>query len=128
MGEIHRDNRERVFDWHRAAELIREMRPEEAAAGLSGDWEWTGGPIFRNGRHVPKDDTYTFLSSTWAIPELDLDGDFYDCWIWLDESPEWDAETYWPVSALEILYPDGSPKPELRPTMLAIEAVKENEG
>lgn len=32
-----------VFDWDKAARIIRERKPSTAAAGLSGDWEYTGG-------------------------------------------------------------------------------------
>ena len=37
-----------VFDWHKAAEIIRDKKPSEAEAGLSQDWEWTGGVIYRD--------------------------------------------------------------------------------
>lgn len=92
-----------VFDWHKAATLIKERKPSTASAGLAGDWGYTGGEIFRNGKPVPKEDTYTFLASTWATPELDLDGDVVSCYIMKDENPEWGSDTYWPESALAIL-------------------------
>ena len=31
-----------VFDWVKAAKLIKERKPTLAQAGLQGDWEWTG--------------------------------------------------------------------------------------
>lgn len=102
MGEANRGQPIRVFDWDRAAELIRDQRPTTASAGLSGDWEYTGGPIWRDGAPVPEDDTYTYLASNWATPELDLDGDVQDCWRWAEGSG-WDAGTYWPESALLIV-------------------------
>ena len=100
MGEASRGNRSRVFDWDRAAELIAERRPVEASAGLATDWEWTGGPIWADGRPVPREDTYTFLASTWAEPELDMDGDVQPCWRYKDETDDWNSGTYWPESAL----------------------------
>lgn len=103
MGEANRRNRMRVFDWHTAARIIRDEKPSRVSAGLSGDWEYTGGDIYRDGAPVPDKDTYTYLSSTWATPEIEVDGDLRDCWIWRDESPGWDAETYWPQGALDIL-------------------------
>jgi hypothetical protein len=103
MGEMNRGKPLRVFDWIEAAKLIASTRPQEASAGLSGDWEWTGGAIYRDGAPVPQDETYTFLASTWAIPELSLDYDMRDCWIWQADSPGWDASTYWPDEALKIL-------------------------
>lgn len=97
MGMAHRDSRPRVFDWAKAARLIRERGAQTAYAGLAGDFEYTGGFIWKDGARVSRDDTYTYLSSTWAIPVLVLDdGEEIECWVWRDESPDWDAETYWP--------------------------------
>ena len=96
----------RVFDWHKAARRIRESGAKRASAGLSGDWEYTGGLIFSDGKPVPKEDTYVYLCSNWATPELELDGDTEDCWIYSgpETNPEgWDANTYWPDSARRIL-------------------------
>lgn len=95
--------RPRVFDWHKAARRIREASPKEAGAGLAGDWNYTGGDIFRDGKPVPRKDTYTYLASNWATPELSLDGNEEPCWVYEDESPGWDQNTYWPESALAIL-------------------------
>lgn len=94
-------SRSRVFDWDRAAQIIADDGITHASAGLSQDWEWTGGDILRDG--LPVHDGGTFLASTWAIPELDtsMDGPV-PCWRWKDET-EWDASTVWPDSALSIL-------------------------
>lgn len=93
-----------VFDWHKAAERIRETKPRTASAGLRDDWDWTGGTIYTADGIVPESHTYTYLASVWAIPELKLDdGDEEDCWLYADESPGWDSKTYWPRSALDIL-------------------------
>lgn len=94
--------RMRVFDWDKAAAMIRDRKPTLAGAGLAADWNWTGGDIFKNGKPVPREDTYTYLASNWATPELELDGEKMDCWRWKDET-EWDSHTYWPDSALAIL-------------------------
>lgn len=102
-GEASRRNPVKVFDWLKAAELIRDQKPGLASAGLAMDWEYTGGTIFEDGAPVPKDDTYTYLASTWATPELDLDGYVIDCWIYQSDSPGWDSGTYWPDEALAIL-------------------------
>lgn len=93
----------RVFDWDKAAKLIAERKPTEASAGLQSDWEWTVGAIFRDGKPVPQDETYTYLASNLAAPELDLDGDVIECWVYKDGNCEWDADTYWPESALTLL-------------------------
>jgi len=92
-----------VFDWELAARLIKEQKPMVARAGLRGDWGWTGGNIWENGAPVPKDQTYTYLASTWAVPELDLDGEIIQCYRMMSEVPSWDSGTYWPEEALEIV-------------------------
>ena len=102
MGQINRGNPLMVFDWAKAARLIREHQPEEAGAGLRGDWEYTGGIIWKDGKPYPEDDTYTYLASTWAVPELGMDGQVFECYI-MEEKTEWDAHTYWPEEALAIL-------------------------
>ena len=93
-----------VFDWNKAAQLIRDNNPSTALAGLAGDWSWTAGEIYQNGASVPKDETYMYLASLWATPELEMDGLRQDCYLLEDKEPEgWDAKTYWPESALSIL-------------------------
>lgn len=101
MGEANRNNPEKVFDWIKAAELIKEKNPQYVRAGLGRDWGWTGGTIYQDGK--PVFDSYTFLASTWAIPEIDIDGEIEECWVWLDDSPGWDSDTKWPQEALNIL-------------------------
>lgn len=89
---------QRVFDWDKAARLIKEKKPLEARAGLGSDWEWTAGTIYKDGQIV---DEYTYLSSNWATPQLELDGEVIDCFTMEDKG--WDACTKWPDSALKIL-------------------------
>lgn len=91
-----------VFDWDKAAQLIRDSKAQKASAGLRSDWEWTGGTILENG--LPVSDDYTYLSSPWAVPELDMDdGGVVECWRYQDETPGWDSGTSWPESARAIL-------------------------
>ena len=100
-GEANRRNEQKVFDWDKAAELIKERNPRIASAGLSSDWEWTGGTIYQDNK--PDFDSYTYLASTWATPELDLDGNIFKCFKMQSEVPDWSSDTKWPQSALEIL-------------------------
>ena len=100
MGEASRNNERKIFDWDKAARLIAERKPEEAGAGLRDDWEWTGGTIYAKGKPVMR--SYTYLASTWATPELDLDGEIIDCYV-MESKTAWDASTKWPASALKIL-------------------------
>ena len=90
-----------IFDWNKAAEIIRDKNPEVAEAGLAGDWECTGGEIFRNGEIVT--DEYTYLGSTWATPQIEIDGERIDCFKMEKEIPEWGTSTKWPESAKTIL-------------------------
>ena len=101
MGEANRGRTEMVFDWDKAAQLIREKRPQSASAGLAGDWEYTGGTIYEDGK--PYMDSYTYLASTWATPELEMDEEVVPCYRMENETPDWDAHTKWPESALAIL-------------------------
>ena len=101
-GEENRGKRLMVFDWEKAARLIVESGAKHASAGLRDDWEWTGGAILSKGNPVPRDETYTYLASTWAVPELELDGVIQECFIMEDERG-WDSHTYWPKEALDIL-------------------------
>ncbi len=101
LGERNRDREQMVFDWDKAAALIKERKPDKAGAGLQGDWEWTGGTIFENGKIVSDD--YTYLASTWAVPELNLDGKFFPCYKMKSEVGDWDCHTKWPKSAVVIL-------------------------
>jgi hypothetical protein len=100
LGEANRRKPLIVFDWDKAARLIAERRPERAAAGLRSDWEYTGGVIAVNGDPVTTE--YTYLESTWAVPELDMDGDVIECWRYSTGSG-WDSSTKWPDSARAIL-------------------------
>lgn len=104
MGQLNRSKPLKVFDWHATARRIKEAQVQEASAGLQSDWEWTGGPIFKDGKPLKRSETYTYLASTWAMPELRLgDNPEEDCFVMMDDSPNWDSGTYWPLSALLIL-------------------------
>lgn len=105
MGEVNRGRSMMVFDWDKAARIIRERKASVASAGLSGDWEYTGDTIFEDGK--PAEDSGAYLASIWATPELSIDGDIVDCFIMEEQVPEsWGkdyADIKWPESALKIL-------------------------
>lgn len=103
MAQAAQGQPHRVFDWDKAARLIRERKAAEASAGLSEDWGWTGGKIFASGAPVDANDTYVYLASNWATPVLVIDGENIECWRFQKDSPNWDSSTYWPPSALAIL-------------------------
>ena len=100
-GEAHRNCERMVFDWDEAARRIKASGCSVASAGLRDDWEYTGGAIFYGGQ--PCFDSYTYLASTWAVPELVINGEVEPCYKMEHEVPGWDSDTKWPQSALDIL-------------------------
>lgn len=104
MGEANRGKELMVFDWDKAAKLIKEAGVKTASAGLQGDWEWTGGNIFLEGEPITDQmETSVYLASTWAIPELKINNNYIDCYKMQSKTDNWDAKTLWPQSALDIL-------------------------
>ena len=97
MGQATRHQPLMVFDWNQAARIIKEKNVTYAEAGLAGDWACTGGAIWNDG---PVCDSYTYLVSTWATPQILIDGCYRDCYT-MDS--DWDEHTKWPESALNIL-------------------------
>ena len=102
LGDANRGKEEMVFDWDKAAKILKERRPVNAKAGLQDDLEWTSGYILMNGK--PCKTEYTYLSSTWATPLLVIDGEEIPCFKMQHEVSKWNAETKWPKSALDIFY------------------------
>lgn len=92
-----------AFDWDKAAGIIKERlktNPDLVAeAGLQGDWSYTGGIIFEEGK--PTNENYTYLSSNWAKPTLEIDGEDIECWI--EENERFDYDTKWDDVSLCIL-------------------------
>ena len=96
------------FDWDKAASIIKEKFAThsdlEAEAGLQGDWDYTGGVIFENGK--PTNDHYTYLSSNWAKPTLILswdDEEQEELECWTEYSERFTPQTKWDESSLAIL-------------------------
>jgi len=123
MGMATQHRELMVFDWDKAAQLIKDTKPlppDNVQAGLAGDWEWTGGTIYRSrlehvvdpqaeagirtsvGGFIVVDD-YTYLASTWATPQIMIDYETYDCYRMQSEVPDWGSHTKWPNSARRIL-------------------------
>ena len=96
----------RVFDWKKAAEIIRDKNPEgEVSAGLFDCWSETAGTIWENGKPVSKKGN-PFLSSEWATPMLSIKQEggwlFLPCYVDENET-DWNEKTRWPPEALTIL-------------------------
>ena len=104
MGMANKDKELMVFDWDKAANIIKDRKPRLAVAGLAGDMEYTSGVIYENGKVLSRNETYTYLSSTWAIPTLVIDNrEEIECYKMKSGTPNWDSDTYWPQSSLDIL-------------------------
>jgi len=100
-GIANRGREQKVFDWDKAAKIIVECGVKGAVAGLSGDFEYTGDQILIDG--IPqKEHLYCYFASTWATPQLLIDGKYIDCYK-MESDTDWDHETVWPESALAIL-------------------------
>lgn len=90
----------KVFDWDKAARIIRERKGETASAGLIEDWTWTSGVIWEDGK--PVRDDYTYLASFWATPVLKIGEDCIPCWT--DKSKcRFNEKTKWPEHAVKIV-------------------------
>jgi hypothetical protein len=97
-----------AFDWDKAAKIIKKelkLHPDlKAEAGLQGDWDYTGGVIFEEGR--PTNESYTYLCSNWAKPTLILSWDNeeqqeIECSI--EESSRFHSRSKWDSKSLKIL-------------------------
>ena len=100
LGELTRNQECKVFDWDKAAKIIKERDAKDAWAGLNEDYRSTGGMILEDGKIVK--DPYVFLASTWDIPTLYVGGDEIPCYV-MESQTEWDESTKWPESAVKIL-------------------------
>jgi len=96
------------FDWDKAASIIKEHLDKPnliGEAGLNGDWDYTGGIIFEDGK--PTNEEYTYLQSNWATPTLMLswDGSIdveFDCYT-TDDKTRFDSDSKWDEQSLNIL-------------------------
>lgn len=101
-GEANRNKDLKVFDWDKAAKIIKEGNHKNASAGLAEDMYWTAGNIFVDGE-MPDSIFKPYLASTWATPVLIIDDDEFDCYKMQSETDGWNSDTFWPDSAREIM-------------------------
>ena len=104
LGMANRGKEKKVFDWVKAAKLIKARGAKNVSAGLREDLDWTSGNILVDG--APAEESGAYLSSTWATPVLifDDDGSEIECFKMRSEVEDWGgAKSLWPESALEIL-------------------------
>lgn len=99
-----------VFDWDKAARIIRDRKPLSAVAGLERDWPNVAVEIYREGKIEEYDDDTMFMgyrASMWDVPLLrlyfsDKHTEDYVCYV-TESQTEWDVETWWPQSARDIM-------------------------
>jgi hypothetical protein len=99
MAQANRNKEPKVFDWLKAVSLIKENNAEEAAAGLKEDWECTGDLILKD--RLPSFDAGPYLSSAWATPILCIGNQEFDCYKMQGQVLKWNADTLWPLEALQ---------------------------
>lgn len=99
QGEIYRNEPMKVFDWDKAATIIKERNAEFAEAGLATDWDNTGGVIYDVDEGGIVEDSYLYLGSTWAMPTLIVDGDEIACFM----DDDGNREYKWTDSAKNII-------------------------
>lgn len=105
LGAANRGKEQKVFDWDKAVDILKERGIKDASAGLHLDLEYTSGDILVDGEPV-KD--YCYLASTWATPVLVTGwGEEIPCWIMASRT-EYNHSTIWPKSAFEKMFPDRS--------------------
>lgn len=101
MGPANSGKPLMILNWDEAARRVIVAGATSASAGLSSDWEYTGGEILKDGE--PVEDSYFYNGSTWAEPELDVGEGPDPCWVHKHDAPDgWDGNT-WPDSAKAIL-------------------------
>lgn len=83
-----------VFDWNKAHRLLTESGVDQADAYLRGDRGFTGGCIWLNGE--PSNEDYVYLSSLWAVPVLEINGEEVECWQFEEAAPD-DWDDAWPT-------------------------------
>jgi len=99
-----------VFDWHKAASIIKNRTPQQASVGLYSDLgytqggrgrsnstsvfaEFTGGHLYFNGAPVKMEDAHSFLVRSRSVPEIEVDGAVEECVIERSKTPGWGQTT-----------------------------------
>ena len=106
MGALNRHRERKVFDWCKAAKIIKSNNPDEVWAGLKGDFENTSGLIYSEGKIIDSYQIGMYLASTWATPVIQLlinDEEYeFPCYI-MESETTWNEHTVWPDEAKDII-------------------------
>lgn len=118
LGMANRGREQMVFDWEKAANIIKDYLEEhngediEIAASLRGNEGNTYGFIYSNGKF--NTDDHGYLASTWAKPQIVIfnyslndmyedEGTKIPCYKMQHEVPDWNASTWFPKEFTDIL-------------------------
>jgi hypothetical protein len=80
----------KIFDWAKAAKLIKKYNADHAEAGLMEDWEMTSETIWCDNK--PEREAGNFLYSDWATPALQIGDALYRCYKYGEEITGWTKE------------------------------------
>lgn len=88
-----------LLDWDLVARLIILRRPRKVVAGLEQDWENTAALIWDADINSSPfvDSGRLYVTSVWAVPGIEMDGEFIQCFAWKKDHPGWRSE--WPADA-----------------------------
>lgn len=105
QNNAHWRNKEMVFDWVQAAQLIGEHFPEQATAGVEGSWDAGGWVIWDDWKIAARPNSSILLGSLKNKPQLCLDGvGIVDCWVWKEEAaPGCTRTAWWPALARKLI-------------------------
>lgn len=93
----------KIFNWLKAAQLIKAKGCDSAIAFLQNDRYHTAGFIFLDGEIVSRSDSTAYLASEVDEPVIEIAGEVISCGIEESDSPGWSLETWWPDEAVEVL-------------------------
>lgn len=104
--------RVRVFDWDRAAALIKATGARTALAGIDKDWVSSSDSIFEDGRARADSACQAWTENPAMSPCLVLDGKRISCYkeMWAGDISLADRKAIWPGRSAEAL-----PAPPKRP-------------
>ena len=93
-----------VFDWERAADLLRKRRPRAAYVSMVGKRERSTPVLIYKDGEIVHDSLYGWgYYDAFDTPTLLIDGDEIECFRLENTITTWALGDYWPESARRIL-------------------------
>lgn len=91
----------KYMDWKKVQKIVDEHPDSVIYAGLMEDWGCTSGLIYAKGKYY---DGYVYVSSLWATPIVDVDGEEIECWTY-EKTEEDHRKPVWWGNGQELLDP-----------------------